>query len=302
MKWLSFHGAALARALARLSGAPLNTFLAALVIGIAVALPAAGWLALDNLERLGRHLAQAEQLSVFLKPDAGADAASAIGQRLKTRLSGNATADIRFVPKAEALAQLKAQADIADLIDTFDKNPLPDAYILSLPKASPESLEALQTEISGWPQVAHVQLDSAWVKRFHAFLGLGRLVVKLIAALFAAGLVAITFNTIRLQVLSHADEIEVSRLIGATDAFILRPFLYFGALQGAIGGLLGGIFASLCFLAVGDKAAELAALYGSQFTLSGFSFAQLLGMAGIGAVLGFLGAQLSVGLSLRGFD
>jgi cell division transport system permease protein len=298
MKWFAFHGAALQRALFRLAHAPLNTFLAALVIGIAVALPAAGWLALDNLERLGQHLAQAEQLSVFLQADAKTEAVKAIEQRLTTRLADTA-AEIRFVPKAEALAQLKAQADIADLIDAFEQNPLPDAFTIFLPQATPDTLEALQTEIAGWPQVEHVQLDSAWVKRFQAFLALGRLIVQLIAALFAAGLIAITFNTIRLQVLSHADEIEVSRLIGATDAFIRRPFLYFGALQGALGGLLGGLLASLCFWAIGGKVAELASLYGSAFALSGFSFAQLLGMTALGAALGFIGAQLSVSLSLK---
>ena len=130
---------------------------------------------------------------------------------------------------------------------------------------------------------------------------MGKLAVTLLALVFAAGLVAITFNTIRLQVLSHAAEIEVARLIGATDAFIRRPFYYFGALQGALGGLLAAVLIALGFKWLNAPVAELATLYGGQFALSGPSLGQVLLLAATGAALGWLGAQLSVSLSLRQF-
>jgi cell division transport system permease protein len=149
--------------------------------------------------------------------------------------------------------------------------------------------------------VAHVQLDSAWVKRFDAFLKLGKLALWMLAGIFAAGLVAVTFNTIRLQVMAQALEIEVARMIGATDAFIRRPFYYFGALQGAFGGLLAAA------LLVGGLACwpgrwRPAALYGGSFSLRAPGVSEVAGLAAVGAFLGWLGAQLSVSLSLRKFD
>ena len=157
-------------------------------------------------------------------------------------------------------------------------------------------------EIAGWPRVAHVQLDSAWVKRFDAFLRIGKLVVTLIAGVFAAALVAATFNTIRLQIMANAAEIEVARFVGATDAFIRRPFRYFGALQGGCGGLLAAALVYAGGQLLTAPVSELAALYGGDFVLRGLSPANIGALAGVGAALGWLGAQLSVSLSLRRFD
>jgi cell division transport system permease protein len=157
----------------------------------------------------------------------------------------------------------------------------------------------LRKELAGWPKVAHVQLDSAWVKRLDAFLRLGRLALWVLAGIFAAGLVAATFNIIRLQVMAQAAEIEVARMIGATDAFIRRPFYYYGALQGALGGLLGAALAAGIVVLLRGPAGELAALYGGSFILPGPGAGVVAALAGAGALLGWLGAQLSVGLSLR---
>ena len=151
----------------------------------------------------------------------------------------------------------------------------------------------------GWPGVAHVQLDSAWSRRLDAFLRIGRLAVTLLAGLFAGALVAVTFNTIRLQILAQAAEIEVSRLIGATDAFIRRPFHYFGALQGALGGLFALLLVAGIGWALTAPAGELLALYGAAFAPHGPSPAQAGAVVGIGAALGWLGAQISVAIHLR---
>jgi cell division transport system permease protein len=147
-----------------------------------------------------------------------------------------------------------------------------------------------------------VQLDSAWVRRFDAFIRIGRLALGMLAAVFAAGLVAVTFNTIRLQVLGHAAEIEVARMIGATDAFISRPFHYFGALQGAAGGLLAALLVALGLALLAGPVGELAALYGAQFALRSPGLAEVAALVGCGGLLGWLGGQLSVRLSLRKFD
>ncbi len=234
--WLSQHRAALASALRRLWATPLNTLLSLLVIGIALTLPGFGYVLLDNLRALGGNASGVQQISLFMNLDASRKEVGEIENRLRQAATGK----WRFVPKEDALKRMQESEGMADIVASLPRNPLPDAFIVEPTHSEPEALEILRKEIAGWPKVAHVQLDSAWVKRLDAFLALGKLAVWMLAGVFAAGLVAVTFNTIRLQVMAQAAEIEVARMIGATDSFIRRPFHYYGALQGALGGLGGG--------------------------------------------------------------
>jgi cell division transport system permease protein len=147
--------------------------------------------------------------------------------------------------------------------------------------------------------VAHVQLDSAWVKRLDALLRLGKLVVMLLGCLFAGALVTITFNTIRLQILAQAAEIEVAKLIGATDTYIQRPLHYFGVLQGALGGLCAALLVSAGLHLLTPAVAELARLYGASFTCKACRPATSSLLTAIGGALGWLGAKVSVLIHLR---
>lgn len=296
--WFGHHRAAVGSALRRLWSTPLNTLLSLLVIGIALTLPGFGYVVLDNLRDLGRNASGVQQISLFMNLEASK---KDVGE-IEGRLRAAATGKWRFVPKEEALKRMQKSEGMAEIVASLPRNPLPDAFIVEPSNTDPEALEILRKEIAGWPKVAHVQLDSAWVKRFDAFLKLGKLALSMLAGLFAAGLVAVTFNTIRLQVMAQTAEIEVARMIGATDSFIRRPFYYFGALQGGLGGLLaaGLVLGGLRLLAtpVGD----LATLYGASFSLHTPGVGEVAALAGMGAVLGWLGAQLSVSLSLRKFD
>lgn len=296
--WFAQHRAALGSAFRRLGASPLNTALSLLVIGIAMTLPGFGYVVLDNLRELGRNASGAQQISVFMELSATRRDVADIENRLKQA----SAATWRFVPKEEALQRIQASEGMAEIVSSLPRNPLPDAFVVEPRNTDPDALETLKKELAGWPKVAHVQLDSAWVKRFDAFLRLGKLALALLAGLFGAGLVAVTFNTIRLQVLAQAAEIEVARMIGATGAFIRRPFYYFGALQGACGGLLaaGLVLGGLHLLA--GPVGELATLYGAGFALHLPGLPEIAGFAGLGAFLGWLGAQLSVSLSLRKFD
>lgn len=296
--WFAQHRAALGSAFRRLWASPLNTALSLLVIGIAMTLPGFGYVVLDNLRELGRNASGAQQISVFMELSATRRDVADIENRLRQA----STATWRFVPKEEALQRIQASEGMAEIVSSLPRNPLPDAFVVEPRNTDPDALETLKKELAGWPKVAHVQLDSSWVKRFDAFLRLGKLALALLAGLFGAGLVAVTFNTIRLQVLAQAAEIEVARMIGATDAFIRRPFYYFGALQGACGGLLaaGLVLGALQLLA--GPVGELATLYGAGFALHLPGLPEIAGFAGLGAFLGWLGAQLSVSLSLRKFD
>lgn len=296
--WLSQHRAALALAFRRLLASPLNTLLSLLVIGIALTLPAFGYVALDNLRDLGRNATGVQQISLFMSLEASKKDAAEIENRLRAAAAGQ----WRFVPRDEALKRMQASEGMAEIVASLPRNPLPDAFIVEPTNTEPEALEIMRKEIAGWPRVAHVQLDSAWVKRFDAFLRLGKLALWMLAGLFAAGLVAVTFNTIRLQILAQATEIEVARLIGATDAFIRRPFHYFGALQGALGGLFAALLVSSAGLLLATPVGELVALYGGNFVLRGLSPGNIAAMAAIGAALGWLGAQLSVSLHLHRID
>lgn len=296
--WLAQHRAAIGSAFRRLSATPLNTLLSLLVIGIALTLPGFGYVMLDNLRELGRNASGVQQISLFMTLDASKKEVGEIERRLQ-----QATADKwRFVPKEAALKRMQASEGMAEIVASLPRNPLPDAFIVEPSNVEPEALEMLRKEIAGWPKVAHVQLDSAWVKRFDAFLKLGRLALWMLAGIFAAGLVAVTFNTIRLQVMAQAAEIEVARIIGATDAFIRRPFYYFGALQGALGGLLAAALVVGALRLLAGPIGDLAGLYGGSFSLRLPGWRETASLASAGALLGWVGAQLSVSLSLRKFD
>ena len=296
--WFSQHRAALGSAVRRLGASPLNTLLSLLVIGIALTLPGFGYVILDNLRDLGQSASGVQQISVFMQLEAGKKDVGEIESRLRQTASGK----WRFVPKEEALKRMQASEGMAEIVASLPRNPLPDAFIVEPTNTDPQALEVLKKELATWPKVAHVQLDSAWVKRFDAFLKLGKLALTLLAGLFAAGLVAVTFTTIRLQVMAQAAEIEVARMIGATDAFIRRPFYYFGALQGALGGLLaaGLVIGGIRLLA--GPVADLTVLYGGNFALRVPAAMEVVALTAAGALLGWLGAQLSVSLSLRKFD
>lgn len=293
--WIAQHLAALRDALRRLAAAPLNTALSLLVIGIALTLPSAGWIALENLRAVAGGSSNSQQISIFLTLDAGK---RDVGE-IETRLRAAGAGTWHFVAKEDALKRLQATEGMAEIVASLPRNPLPDAFVVEPGDLRPEALEALAKTFADWPKVAHVQLDSAWIKRFDAFLRIARLAMTMLAGLFAAALVAVTFNTIRLQILAQAAEIEVARLIGATDAFIRRPFQYFGALEGALGGLLAAAFVAIGQHLLAAPVAELAALYGGNFALRGLSLGETALLAAAGAVLGWLGAQISVAIHLR---
>ena len=294
-RFLTQHLAALHDALRRLVAAPLNTILSLVVIGTALALPSAGWVTLDNLRGLTGSASGVQQISLFLTLDASKKDIGDIESRLRETKAGS----WRFVPREEALKRLQASEGMAEIIASLPKNPLPDAFVVEPIDTRPEALEALAQTFNQWPKVAHVQLDSAWVRRFDAFLRIGKLSLTLLAALFAGALMAVTFNTIRLQILAQAAEIEVAKLIGATDAFIRRPFYYFGALQGVLGGLFAALLVSIGAALLAAPLGELIALYGGTFTLRGLSLPNIAALAGFGGGLGWLGATLSVAIHLR---
>lgn len=291
MNWLLAHFDTLLETVLRLGRQPVATALNVIVIGIALSLPVGFYLGLDNLQAFSRQLSSDPQVSIFMAMDASADDVSAVERRLRSHAD---VGRVDFIPREQALNRLKRSAGMSDVLAELGQNPLPDAFVVTARRNDPAVLETLRDQARGWQKVEHVQLDAEWARRLDAVLAVGRLAVLLLAVLLAVALVAVTFNTIRLQILTRRDEIEVSKLIGATNPFIRRPFLYFGALQGLAGGLAAWAITALAVVLLNGQLAQLAALYGAAFKLELLSPADSGILLTFSAVLGWLGAWLSV--------
>jgi cell division transport system permease protein len=294
--WLRRHRRALLRALGKLGAQKSASVFNALVIGVALSLPAGGYALLNNLGGVAGRISAEPRISIFMR----VGAARSEGQALAAQLKADARiAELRFVPREEALAELRATHELAGLLKELDRNPLPDALVLRASDPSAASLEGLAAELRALPGVEHVQLDAAWARRLAALGGVVRWGLAVLAALLSFGLVAITFNTIRLQILTQRDEIMVAKLIGATDAYVRRPFLYLGATQGLAGGALALAAVWIGLALLNGQVRPLAASYGSEFRLAFLEFGDSVSILAFSGILGWVGAWLSVSRHLR---
>jgi cell division transport system permease protein len=294
--WIQHHRLSLAQTLARLAGAPFATLLNTLAIGAALALPLGGYCLLVNLEPLSRNLSAEPELSVFLAGDAAKPDVAAVEAQLK---SAEGVRSVRFVSRDTALAELKRTPGMAEVIATLRQNPLPDAFVVTLASTDAALSERLEQQFKTLPKVSHVQADSAWVKRLDALLRLGRATVVLLGVLLGLVLVAVTFNTIRLQILTQNDEIELCRLIGATRSYIRRPFFYLGSLLGLQGGLAAIALALGAVAWINRDLAQLGVLFGSDFRLQFLSLREMAVALAGALALGWVGAYMSVSEHLR---
>ncbi|MBK9018713.1 MAG: ABC transporter permease [Sulfuritalea sp.] len=293
--WLLHHRDAALLAWRRLFVVPLNSLLFVIAIGVALALPAGGQMLLANARQLTGAVSATPQISIFMAANADRAAANEIGSRLG-KAAGVRHA--RFVPREDTLSRMKANPGLRDAIEVLPGNPFPDAFVVSVDDERPESMERLAAEFRRWAGVEHVQLDSAWVRRLEALIGLGRNAVILLGALLGAGLVAICFSIIRMQVLVHRAEIEVSGLLGATENFVRRPFIYHGVLLGLGGGIVALLIVTAATLWLRAPLGDLARLYDLTLNLQplgAIDSALLLAAAG---GLGWLGATISLGQHL----
>lgn len=275
----------------RIFSPPLAGLLNILVIGIALSLPAGMYALLLNVHGLVEKLSGTPQISVFLSLDAKSDDI----EILRKQFSQNPDiAQADFIPRDTALQHLKQTTGLKDVIVGLEKNPLPDAFILRPKSKSATSLETLRQAIAQLPTVDQAQLDSAWAYKLEALLRFANLAVLILASLLSLALIAITFNTIRLQILTQREEIEVAKLIGASDSFIRRPFLYFGALQGLMGGIAAYLIITISLLVLNGPLLTLSQLYASQFSLHSLGLGDSIALLIFSLYLGWLGAWLSV--------
>lgn len=296
MNWFSQHRLALGLILGRFAHAPFSGLLAMIVFGVTLSLPLGLYTLIENVKLVAGNVRMEPQITVFLSPGANADNTRQVESRLK---EFNAIKQSRFIPRDQALQELLHSTGLADVAAGLERNPLPDAFVIEPRNINPGELEKLRKELMKLPKVDKVLLDTAWAERLNAMLRLGHDATLLLAVLLGFALIVITSNTIRWQILSQREKIEISTLIGATDAFIRRPFLYHGILQGLGGGLAAWLIVSLGLQLLNVGIADLARLYTAQFRLLPLGTGDILGLLLLSSLLGWFGAFLAVERHLR---
>lgn len=304
MNWLREHRLALSAALSRIRKTPGSFGFNVIVIALALVLPLAGLTLLENLRPISRDLAVEPEISVFLSTEVARDRAQAIGGDIRDAAKRSGVpVKLDFIDRDKALASMKSRAGLDDVVGALGSNPLPDAYVVRIgggdDQASPERIEQLAGELQKVQGVETVQLDAAWVKRLATLLELAATVLALLAATLCGVVLAVVFNTIRLQVFTQHEEIGVARLLGATDAFVSRPFYYMGGLLGLCAGALALLAVGGGLMLMNASVGELAKLYGSSFLLSPLEAGSVALLLAASAALGVIGAGLSVRRALR---
>ncbi len=300
--WLNHHLQAIKLVLFRMRNNALSTFMICLVIAVAMCLPSLFYMVVDNLSKLTDHMQSETEISLFLKQDAGKKTIAEIN----TVLAKNA--DIReyhLVTKDQAWKQLQEKSknnqDISEAINQLGKNPLPDAFFIQAKSADPEALEALKDTLKDIPGVEQAILNADWAKRLAALLSIGKKLIFILAILFAIVLLIIIGNTVRMQILTQQDEIEVSYLIGATSSFIRIPFLYAGAIYGLFGGLLSILIMAGIIQTFNVSIMEISHLYNSDFSLQIFNIGLYLAITSAAVVIGWAGSYIAVSRAISTF-
>jgi cell division transport system permease protein len=283
--------------LRRLLKNPLSTLATWLVIGIALALPAGLYVTLSNLDGISAGWDSSAQVSLYLRSSTSEEAGAALAAELQKRSD---IAKVRYISRDAALAQFRDLSGFGDVLDQLEQNPLPATIVVQPSRTAldPAAARHLLDDLKARPEVEQATLDMQWVQRLHAILDIGRQVALVLAILLGVGVVLVIGNTIRLAIEARRDEIVVVKLVGGTNAFVRRPFLYTGFWYGLGGGLLAWIIVALCLYWLAAPVAELADAYGSPFVLGGAGPLQVLAMLSGGAMLGWIGAWGEVGRHL----
>lgn len=294
--WLEHHGFSIVASLGRMLRRPWATLLTVGVMAVAVALPLGLAVVLGNVQQLGGQVQATREISVFLRPGQDVARAQALAAQLRAR--GDVQA-VQVVQPAQSLATLRQRADLAAAIDALG-DAAAQAALPPLLRVTPKGDErALVDQLQAADGVEHVQYDALWRERLLAWLGFGTRAVQVLAALLGLGALLVVGNTVRLDIQARREEIGVLQLLGASDGFVRRPFLYLGAWYGLAAGALALGILSVAWLALQAPLATLTARYGSHFTLHGLSPLQALGVLAGAALLGWLGAGLVAGHYLR---
>ncbi|MDR2214703.1 MAG: permease-like cell division protein FtsX [Nevskiaceae bacterium] len=287
--WITRHVQALLFAAGRLARAPFSTAFTVLVIAIALTLPAAFGLFIDSMRNATGELASAVDMTVYFKSGTPLEQARQLAGRARER---EGIANVEVISADDALKSFREQSGFGAALDALNENPLPHALVIR-PKpdaTSTAQIDALHRYLIAWPEVELVQVDTQWVQRLEAILDLLRRLILGTAALLGIGVLAIVGNTIRLEIWNRRAEIEVTKLVGGSNAYVRRPFLYTGLLYGLLGAGLAALLVWTALALLANPVGRLAASYGSAFALQTPSLREVGILLAIGAGLGLLGA------------
>lgn len=295
--WMRLHGYHVLSSLGRLWQRPLAALMTLGVIAISLALPASLYVSLANLKSVTRGWHDAGEATLFLETGTEAEAAEALAAELAARED---TASVRLMSPDEALAEFRRLSGYGNALDALAENPLPPVLVVApaRPPADPDAARALVTELEQSPHVDFAQFDVAWLLRFNAILELAGRVVWVVAALLMLAVLLVVGNTIRLDIENRREEIEVHKLIGATDRFIRRPLLYTGFWYGLLGGVAAVLVVQGSLRLVAGPVARLASAYQGSFDLAGLGLGGSALLCAGGAAIGLAGAWLAAGRHL----
>lgn len=297
-RYAALHLQNLLGAIGRLTRQPFASLLTLLVIAIALALPGGLRVLVANAEALSGSWETAADFSVYLGTDVTEERASELAQAIAAR---DDVAAVELITSSAALEEFRERSGFGAALDALEKNPLPHTLVVRPADAAGE-VEALAVTLRAEAGVALVQLDTEWVARLRGILELAGRLVDIASLLLGLAVLVVIGNTIRLEINNRREEIEVTKLVGGTDAFIRRPFLYLGLCYGLGGGLGAALLIGSTVALLGGPVRSLAALYGSDFGLVGLTGVELLVLLGGGALLGWAGAGVATARHLRAIE
>jgi cell division transport system permease protein len=299
--YFSRHAQVLVGSLGSIVNQPFASLMTMGVIAVALALPLFLILLLQNARNATGNWNEAYDLSVYMDKKAAAGRAQALAKQLRQR---GDVSTVRIITAEQALAEFRSDSGFGSALDGLADNPLPDTLVVTptLASSTPQGTEALKSAIAAMSDVQVVQIDTDWVKRLHAMLELLRRVVLLTGGLLGLGIVLIVSNTIRLDILNRRAEIEVMKLVGASDGFTRRPFLYTGIWYGLGGGLLALMLVAVASTVLARPVAQLAFLYGSGFQLQGMELITAGAVLGLSVGLSWLGSWLAATRHIRAIE
>lgn len=292
------HAQAFLGSLGRLARSPVATFLTVLVIGLALALPLALELLVANASRATGGFTSAVDVSVYFKQSVPLDKVQQLAANARLRAG---IAEVTVISADDALEEFQKYSGFGAALQALQQNPLPNVLHVrpAADAMSPAALGELERYFAAWPEVDTVQVDSAWVQRLNAILAVLQRVLLVAAVLLGVGVLAVVGNTVRLEIQNRRAEIEVVKLVGGSNTFVRRPFLYTGVIYGVAGALIAWGVVGVALVVLEGSVAALAKLYGSAYTLVGPAAQEVLLLLGGGALLGWLGAWISATRHLR---
>lgn len=293
------HQEVVGETLNRLWSTPFSTLMTTAVVAVAVALPLGLYVFLLNVQQVAKNWDGNAQISIFLKDNIGKATASELQIKIQR---DRHVSRVEYISQEQALEELEQVSGYADLLNEFETNPLPAVIVVYLDTADVAIAEQLKSQYRQWPEVQMAQLDADWIKKLHSMVGLGKKIVAGLGASLALAVFLIVVNTIRLALESRKKEIEIYQIVGATNSYIRRPFLYTGLWFGVFGGLVAVFSVELFLFNLQASVSELASYYQGQYIIKGMNFESALYALMITVILGISGAWIAVARHLAQYD